>query len=178
MNLTMGFVVVTCGGAAAGGCDVTFAMSREMYDETRETGGPWWCPRGHRRYWCGQTTEQKLRDTEAREVHLADQLRASEASAEAARVATARLLQRAINGVCPCCKRSFDNLRRHVATVHPDLTADQRRAVDAKPVFRCSCSMTFPTFRGLRTHQGMSRDDHWDDPKRSLWGRHLTVTGA
>lgn len=177
MNLAVGFVVVTCRGTDGSGCDVTFAMSEATYDETRATGRDWYCPNGHRRCWTGKTTTQKLRDAEAREVHLADQLRASEASAEAARVATARLLQRAINGVCPCCKRSFENLRRHVATMHPDLTVEQREVVNAKPVFRCSCSQTFSTFHGLRVHQGKVRDDRWDDPKRDLWGRHLTVTG-
>lgn len=27
--------------------------------------------------------------------------------------------ERIANGVCPCCKRSFENLRRHMATKHP-----------------------------------------------------------
>jgi hypothetical protein len=28
-------------------------------------------------------------------------------------------LERVGNGVCPCCTRSFTNLRRHMATKHP-----------------------------------------------------------
>ena len=31
-----------------------------------------------------------------------------------------RELQRVEHGVCPCCKRSFSALARHMATKHPE----------------------------------------------------------
>jgi len=32
---------------------------------------------------------------------------------------TTRIKNRVANGVCPCCKRSFTDLRRHMETKHP-----------------------------------------------------------
>lgn len=37
----------------------------------------------------------------------------------AEKAAKTRLAKRAANGVCPCCKRSFINLHRHMRTKHP-----------------------------------------------------------
>jgi hypothetical protein len=176
MMLSVEFVVVTCGTKSDGGCNVTLAMSRTTYEETKRTGRTWYCPNGHPRVWGGPTTEQRLRDAEARQVHLGDQLRAAEVAAEKARVEAARLLQRAANGVCPCCNRSFENLRRHVETQHPDLAAEQRGSLGKRVVFRCSCYAEFATLHGLRTHQGKMRDEGWTNPKVSEWDRHLTVT--
>lgn len=33
-----------------------------------------------------------------------------------------RITKRAKAGVCPCCNRSFENLRRHMASQHPTFT--------------------------------------------------------
>jgi len=40
-----------------------------------------------------------------------------------AKAAAARLQKRVANGVCPCCTRSFANLRRHMETTHPEYKA-------------------------------------------------------
>jgi hypothetical protein len=34
-----------------------------------------------------------------------------------------KLRKRIKNGVCPCCTRSFTNLRRHLQTKHPEYAA-------------------------------------------------------
>lgn len=44
-------------------------------------------------------------------------------SLTAQRGATKRLSNRVKNGVCPCCTRSFHNLREHMKTQHPDFKA-------------------------------------------------------
>ena len=33
-----------------------------------------------------------------------------------------KFIERTGNGVCPCCKRSFTNLRRHMNTKHPNFS--------------------------------------------------------
>lgn len=53
--------------------------------------------------------------TEARKDRAEAERRAGAAHAE-----TARLKTRAAAGVCPCCNRSFENLRRHMADQHPE----------------------------------------------------------
>lgn len=168
------YVQVSCG---RDDCGEHFAMSRSTYDETRRTGRTWYCPSGHRRVWKGPTTEQQLRDAEARERHLTDQLHAAEADAEQSRVRLAWARYRFANGVCPCCNRTFDNVRRHMETKHPDYAQENGAAMSAgrSERFGCSCGRTFATPHGLAVHQGKSRGDNWSDPRTWRWERHLTV---
>lgn len=164
------YVTVRCG---LEGCDQHFAMSRHFYDETQRDGRTWYCPSGHPRAWRGETTEQKLKAAEARNVHLADQLEATKAQAELARVQILRERQRFAKGVCPCCNRSFPALTRHMATQHPEYNVTDLKP----PTYRCSCGSEFATFRGLRVHQGHSRSDDWLTTS-SRWRAHMTEVGA
>lgn len=165
------YVQVSCGGGDNGRCDLQFAMTEEFYRTTKCTGQTWYCPKGHGRVWGGATTETQLADAKAREVALQDQLSAAIRDAEAARVELLRIHARIANGVCPCCQRSFDNVRRHIASKHPDFATPS--TVVKK--YRCSCGRRFETFAGLRIHQGRSRYDGWDTPSASSWNSHLTV---
>lgn len=173
MVFNVQYVLVTCG---ADGCDQAFGMSRDFYDETRAKGIGWTCPRGHNRIWLEKTTEQKLTDAQARETALKDQLAAAVREADRVRQDLLRDRQRFANGVCPCCNRSFENVRRHISTKHPDY--DPTRLVSSVE-FKCSCGKTFETLRGLRIHQGHVRPDDWVSrgQKRDSWSRrsaHLT----
>lgn len=167
------YVAVSCGHESHGPGDFDFAMTRAFYDETRRTGRSWYCPMGHCRAWAGDTTEQKLRKTQVREVALQDQLRAAIEESEATKSALLRDRARIANGVCPCCSRSFENVRRHVATKHPDYDVSRVRSAPKK--FRCGCGMAFDTYRGLRVHQGWARRGRdWSRPGLSSWQSHLT----
>ena len=106
---------------------------------------------------------------QARATALQDQLEAAIRDAEAQRVALARIRQRIANGVCPCCQRSFGNVRAHMETQHPDYTAPILEA------FKCGCGRAFDTYRGLRVHQGLMRPDDWARPGQSRRASHLTV---
>lgn len=168
------FVEVDCGHESHGPGGFTFAMTRTFYDETHR-GRSWYCPMGHRRAWLGQTTEQQLARSQARETALQDQLSAAIRDAEATRVALLRDRQRFVNGVCPCCNRSFENVRRHMASKHPDYDVTKVSAERLR-LFKCSCGRAFETLRGLRTHQGHLRRDGWDSPDAGSWRAHLTRT--
>lgn len=82
------------------------------------------CPLGHS-FIFGDSFEQKLE--REREQHQAtrDLLTSEERSHTATRGHLTRARKRAAAGVCPCCKRSFENLARHVRTKHPDFKAEE-----------------------------------------------------
>lgn len=73
MNLTIEFVVLSCG---ADGCGETFAVPRARYDDMRNTHSTWYCPSGHPRAYKGRSEKEKLRDQLARTTAQLDQERA------------------------------------------------------------------------------------------------------
>lgn len=178
---TTEFVTVTC---CYDGCGVQFAFTRAYYELVRNDPKRWWfCPNGHTQHYTAEATDaHKLERAKARETALTDQLNAAVYEAERVRGALLRDRQRLANGVCPCCNRSFENVRRHMTTKHPDYDAT-RVAQPGMVRFPCSCGRSFDTLRGLRTHQGHSRADGWEKRAQSdySWERrsaHLTEVGT
>ncbi len=110
-------------------CGVVFAMPaglRKTLLERREKQN-FWCPNGHEQHYIGETDAQKLQkelDRERQRRQMAESTAVAEAkrAENAERLANRRKnqLARVENGVCPCCNRSFTNLRRHMATKHPE----------------------------------------------------------
>lgn len=150
-------------------CGVLFAMAEDFYQHRLADRKSFYCPAGHSQAYVGKTDAQKLQEAQARETALRDQLEASIRDGEAQRVELASIRQRIANGVCPCCNRSFGNVRQHMESQHPDY------AVPASEPYRCGCGLEFSTFRGLRTHQGLMRPEEWARPGTSKWQAHLTV---
>jgi len=163
-------------------CGVLFAMTEDLWDRCqRDHSKSFYCPNGHGMVFTGKTDRQKLKEAEAREVALKDQLGAAVREAEQMRQALLRDRQRFANGVCPCCNRTFSNVRRHMATQHPDydVTKVQQQVVR----FGCSCGKAFDSLRGLRIHQGRVRPDDWTARARKSdsWSKrsaHTTVVGV
>lgn len=156
-------------------CHMVFAMPADFRRRALNDRGLWfYCPAGHKQHYTGKGAEEKLRDAEAREVALRDQLHAAEADAEATRVRLMRDRHRFANGVCPCCNRSFENVRRHMESEHPDYDASEV-SLPAPLRYKCSCGRSFETPRGLAIHQGQRRSTDWTDPNKSRYSRHLTV---
>lgn len=107
-------------------CGITFGVPSRYLQEIRETGGSLHCPNGHSLTWrehAGNVRKQLERQLAAERARL-DQAKAEIASQRgrlnATRGVVTRLRNRVANGVCPCCNRSFENLRRHMTTKHPD----------------------------------------------------------
>lgn len=103
-------------------CGIRFGVPGSLagqYDDRRVDS--LYCPLGHgmvpKR---GHSKADLLRAAEARERHLEDQLDAAERSKRALRGHLTRLRNRLINGVCPWCNRNFAQVRRHVASQHPE----------------------------------------------------------
>jgi len=82
-----------------------------------------YCPLGHQHVPGGETESERLRRTLVQERARHDQTRAelreTELQRRAEKGAKTRLAKRIAAGVCPCCKRHFANVQRHMATKHP-----------------------------------------------------------
>lgn len=108
-------------------CGVVFAMPESLYKRARESDQVWFfCPNGHQQHFT-RTEIQRLRDKldeQTREAtRQSERALQAEKQAEAIRIKLSNLKKRIKNGVCPCCKRSFQDVVRHIATKHPEYAA-------------------------------------------------------
>lgn len=121
-------------------CGIAFAVDAEVNRQWRTTGKSFYCPNGHSQHYT-ETDIQKLQkqlEREKRNTEWAQNNAKAERSARerterrliARKSANTRLRNRIKNGVCPCCTRSFINLREHIKTKHPDFKADDGSAVN------------------------------------------------
>lgn len=107
-----------------------FCFTEDFYNRMKETGNFFYCPAGHRQHYTEseitklkKQIEQKERElTSAREWSnsLRKQRDTAERKASAQKGVVTRIKNRIHNGVCPCCKRHFANLERHMKNQHPD----------------------------------------------------------
>lgn len=123
-----------------GQCDQRFCVPDETYRHLKASSQTWYCPFGHQRHFPqGESQETILRRERDRLKQEAarlqesinsqrEQREAAERRASAARGQVTRLKNRAANGVCPCCNRTFANLQRHMATKHAGFIAEEVQA--------------------------------------------------
>lgn len=119
-------------------CGVFFAMESQFHQQRRDHGAQFYCPNGHNQMY----SKSRISELEEQLAEKSRQLTTSKCetlsernarlSAETALAAeqlrreiAQRKLRRVKNGVCPCCKRSFHNLREHMKTKHPDALKGQ-----------------------------------------------------
>lgn len=118
------FRVITCCS-----CSMPFAMSQSHYDKRRTDKETFHCPEGHKQHFTGLSETEQLRLQLRRRDEQLDAANARAGRAEALRDAVTkahkRMRARVMNGVCPCCDRTFQNLMRHMRHQHPEFTADQ-----------------------------------------------------
>lgn len=128
---TKTFTVVSCYL-----CGVDFAMSDDLHSRRRSDGRSFWCTNGHEQHFTETDAQRlakvqrQLQDARTLQTHLRDQRDAAERSASAYKGQVTRIKKRVGNGVCPCCKRSFVNLQRHMAGQHPNF-ADSETTAEA-----------------------------------------------
>lgn len=117
-----GLRVMTCGT-----CGVIHAIPVSIYENCLNEGGFWHCPNGHSRGW-GKGTLQSQLDKEKQRRQWAEEAEADRRADIAAlnkqlsaqKAATTKAKKRHAAAVCPCCNRSFVQLRRHMKSQHPD----------------------------------------------------------
>lgn len=117
-------------------CGVHYAVDRIVMDYKRSLPSSdkdrgWHCPNGHSLVFT-ETPADRFRQERDRArqqlARLEDEKREAEERARKAEAATARIKKRTAAGVCPCCTRSFTNLRRHMASKHPDVVPLKTKA--------------------------------------------------
>lgn len=101
-------------------CGTMFAMTKDYRSNRLNNGGSFYCPNGHSMSYTKPRVKELEEELEAKrkeltaakcdllkEKNLRDQLQKNHD----------RLVKK---GVCPCCRRSFLNLKRHIKTKHPE----------------------------------------------------------
>jgi hypothetical protein len=166
---------LTIRSISCGVCGILFGLESKFMDARKDDGASFYCPNGHNVSWAAanehEQTEKALAKARSAELALRDQLSAAIREGELTRQALLRDRQRFLNGVCVCCNRSFENVRRHMSTQHPDFDVEK---VATGQKFQCSCGESFTTLHGLRIHQGRLRREGWDKPGQSSYRAHLT----
>lgn len=113
---TMSFYVQTCYS-----CGMYFAVPDSFDSNRRMDGKNFFCPNGH-----PQMYTENDRILRERADRISEQLRAQLAAAKDQQAALQRdadaIKAKVAKGGCPCphCKRQFVNLRRHIASKHPN----------------------------------------------------------
>jgi phage/plasmid primase-like uncharacterized protein len=108
-------------------CGVLFALTADLKQHRLDDHQTFYCPNGHPQSYVGKTDAEKLREARTEIERIKAETRAKLQAEQDQRAAAERELhrhrQRARGGVCPCCKRSFVQLARHIKVKHPTLAA-------------------------------------------------------
>jgi hypothetical protein len=111
---------------ACGNCGIEFDVPDHFYEGKRSDKSTWYCPNGHPRVFRESNADVLRRERDRLQQRLAekdDTISRLEREKSAVKGQITKMKNRASNGVCPCCTRSFTNLRRHMETKHPEFRA-------------------------------------------------------
>lgn len=106
-------------------CNIVYAVPNSLREKCITHGGGWHCPNGHNQCPIGKTVEEQLAEERRRSGRLAAERDQIEASRRAQKGATTRAKKRHAAGVCPACKRTFQNVQRHMESQHPQYDPSQ-----------------------------------------------------
>ena len=104
-------------------CGTTYAIPTTLRDymmDCKRNGRQQpnvYCPLGHTWFFSGEAEVDKVKRQLA---NIEEELRIERASHSSTKGELTKSRKRAARGVCPCCKRSFVNVARHVAHMHPE----------------------------------------------------------
>lgn len=104
-------------------CGVIYGLPYGFLANRQEDTKVFYCPNGHTQQY-SENEADRLRKQIQKTDELLEWEKARAASLEKSLIAqkaqTAKLKNRIAKGVCPCCKRSFTVLSRHMKSKHPD----------------------------------------------------------
>lgn len=108
-------------------CGIVFAVPESFHRRYRENGQSMRCPNPLCDWDSFRVIESEVAAAKAEAERQKKRAERAEfmkqhyqRSAAAYKGQTTKLRKRAAAGVCPCCNRQFQNLRRHMETKHPD----------------------------------------------------------
>lgn len=110
-------------------CGVQFALSLDTYNRRHNEGGLFYCPNGHSQHYTKSENTRLKEEIAKKDAAIEAERRRTEwLRADARRLEKQRNAYKGVitktknrvgNGVCPCCTRSFQNLKRHMHHKHP-----------------------------------------------------------
>jgi len=109
-------------------CGMCFSVPSDWEAQRRVKHDTFYCPNGHHLSFPGESRAEKAeRELAAAKAQHKTALEwerhrreTAEKSAAAHKGKVTEIKNRIHNGVCPCCRRSFQNLQRHMSSEHPD----------------------------------------------------------
>ena len=106
-------------------CGLPFAFPDEFKAERIRDKKTFYCPNGHSQNYIGKSLEQQLREAQASLNEERGLRRLADEQRERARIEAKKAQTRAKNavkraeaGCCPHCKRTFQDVRRHLFSKH------------------------------------------------------------
>lgn len=127
-NFFVSVEFVPVGACCHEGCGIQFALTLDLKNKRLQDGKGFYCPNGHLQFYqdnenarLKKQLEQKQKDVE----WIRAQRDRAERQTSAARGLVTKIKNKIANGVCPCCKRSFINLHRHMKHMHPTFKTDK-----------------------------------------------------
>jgi len=129
-------------------CGIAFAMTEEFKKDRLADKRSWYCPNGHCQHYLGKTDAQLRKEAEEKAAAAEENARRAMESLEwekqyskrlyrekentenrlrSTKGVVTKLKKRAANGVCPCCSRTFSQLARHMANIHPEFVVAQNQ---------------------------------------------------
>ncbi len=130
-------VVVILTEIDCGRCGGTYAINERFRQQCWQEGTSWTCPyckvswgyahdNENSRLKRALEAEKQRKDAALARANEEAQRRAKvEHRLRAQKGLATKLRRRAAAGVCPCCKRTFENLARHMGTKHPDYGSER-----------------------------------------------------
>lgn len=95
-------------------CGIVFAMPSDFKSELRQNHKTFYCPSGHSQWFSYETEAETLqKELRRKEQELADKVIEN--------LNLQKEYLRLKKGTCPCCKRTFQNLKSHIRNQHPEL---------------------------------------------------------
>lgn len=131
LSLPNTFETLTCGE-----CGVVFAVLQNYVRGLRRSHATWYCPNGHSRWFPEKSDVEVLKEQLAEKDRFIENAKkrrewAEEDAKRARRSASAykgkltHVKSRVASGTCPCCKKSFKVLAKHMAAKHPDYESEE-----------------------------------------------------
>ncbi len=132
-------LVLTLTHHTCGKCGIAFGLESTHHANLMESHETFYCPNGHPRAFTGQTEkERRIAELERQTKALASARdywsnRTASATREVEQTTrrlngykgvVTRMKRRAVAGRCPCCSHTFKDVKRHMASQHPDWNPD------------------------------------------------------
>lgn len=120
LTYTVALEVVTCPS-----CGIPFGMPEWYERDLRNDHRTFYCPNGHGQHFYAKSEAEKERErrirAEARAARAEDNAEVAERRRRAEKGQRTKVENRIKNGICPWCRRPFDNVAKHMETKHKDI---------------------------------------------------------